>query len=335
MTLTDVKSPELSPSVLELDLESVIEEIVLGLREAVHGRLRKRGAVVGLSGGIDSSVVLSLCARAFGPERVLALLMPERDSAEATLRLSRTVVGSVGVPSVVEDVTGVLEALGCYRRRDEAFRALIPEYGPGWRAKIVLPPITGGDSFRVYSVVARSPRGDEVRVRVTVDAYRRIVAATNFKQRVRKTLEYYHADRLDYAVAGTPNRLEYELGFFVKNGDGSADVKPIAELYKTQVYRLAAALDIPEEIRTRIPTTDTYPLAQEQEEFYFALPYESMDLALYARTNRYPPERLASAIGVSEADAVRIYRDIDLKRRVAEILHLPPLATTGHSSLFP
>jgi NAD+ synthase len=335
MTLTDVKSPELSPSVLELDLESVIEEIVLGLREAVHGRLRKRGAVVGLSGGIDSSVVLSLCARAFGPERVLALLMPERDSAEATLRLSRTVVGSVGVPSVIEDVTGVLEALGCYRRRDEAFRALIPEYGPGWRAKIVLPPITGGDSFRVYSVVARSPRGDEVRVRVTVDAYRRIVAATNFKQRVRKTLEYYHADRLDYAVAGTPNRLEYELGFFVKNGDGSADVKPIAELYKTQVYRLAASLDIPEEIRTRIPTTDTYPLAQEQEEFYFALPYESMDLALYARTNRYPPERLASAIGVSEADAVRIYRDIDLKRRVAEILHLPPLATTGHSSLFP
>jgi NAD+ synthase len=165
---------------------------------------------------------------------------------------------------VVEDVTGVLEALGCYRRRDEAFRALIPEYGPGWRAKIVLPPITGGDSFRVYSVVARSPRGDEVRVRVTVDAYRRIVAATNFKQRVRKTLEYYHADRLDYAVAGTPNRLEYELGFFVKNGDGSADVKPIAELYKTQVYRLAASLDIPEEIRTRIPTTDTYPLAQEQ-----------------------------------------------------------------------
>jgi NAD+ synthase len=264
MTLTDVKSPELSPSVLELDLESVIEEIVLGLREAVHGRLRKRGAVVGLSGGIDSSVVLSLCARAFGPERVLALLMPERDSAEATLRLSRTVVGSVGVPSVVEDVTGVLEALGCYRRRDEAFRALIPEYGPGWRAKIVLPPITGGDSFRVYSVVARSPRGDEVRVRVTVDAYRRIVAATNFKQRVRKTLEYYHADRLDYAVVGTPNRLEYELGFFVKNGDGSADVKPIAELYKTQVYRLAAALDIPEEIRTRIPTTDTYPLAQDQ-----------------------------------------------------------------------
>jgi NAD+ synthase len=333
VTLPDAKPPELSPSVLELDLESTIERIVAGLREAVHGRLRKRGAVVALSGGIDSSVVLALSARAFGPERVLALLMPEQDSGEDTLRLSQSVVRGVGVPSVVEDVTGVLEAFGCYRRRDEAFRTLIPEYGPGWKAKIVLPPITGGDSFRVYSVVARSPQGDEVRVRVTVDAYRRIVAATNFKQRARKTLEYYHADRLDYAVAGTPNRLEYDLGFFVKNGDGSADVKPIAELYKTQVYRLADALDIPEEIRARTPTTDTYPLAQDQEEFYFALPYESMDLALYARTNGYQAESLASAIGVSLGDAVRIYRDIDLKRRVAEILHLSPLTSTDHSSL--
>jgi NAD+ synthase len=235
------------------------------------------------------------------------------------------VAETVGVPTVVEDITHVLEAFGCYQRRDEAFRELIPEYGPDWKAKIVLPPILGGESYRLFSVIARSPDGEEHRVRVTSDTYRRIVAATNFKQRTRKMLEYYHADRLDYAVAGTPNRLEYDLGFFVKNGDGAADIKPIAKLYKTQVYELAVALGIPEEIRARTPTTDTYPLAQDQEEFYFSLPYQQMDLALYAQTSGYSPKALAAAIGISHEDAKRIYADIEAKQRVAKILHLPAL----------
>lgn len=325
MSGTKPAAPELVPGVLDIDPETTIDAIVAGLREAVQVRLRKRGAVVGLSGGIDSSVVLALCARAFGPENVLGLLMPERDSAGDTGALASLAAESAGVETVEEDITSVLEAVGCYRRRDEAFRELIPEYGAGWKAKIVLPPILGGDSYRLFSVVARSPDGEEVRARVTAETYRRIVAATNFKQRTRKMLEYHHADRLDYAVAGTPNRLEYDLGFFVKNGDGAADVKPIAELYKTQVYELAAALGVPEEIRARTPTTDTYPLAQDQEEFYFSLPYEQMDLALYSRLHDYPPESLAAAIGVSSDDATRIYLDIDAKRRVAEVLHLPAL----------
>jgi NAD+ synthase len=322
--------PELLPSVLEIDRDAVVDRLVAGLSDTVTIRLRKRGAVVALSGGIDSSVVVALCARAFGPESVLGLLMPERDSAGDTGSLGRLAAESAGVETVEEDITDVLEALGCYRLRDDAFRELIPSYGPGWKAKIVLPPILGG-SYRVFSVVARSPAGEEVRVRVTAETYRQIVAATNFKQRARKMLEYFHADRLDYAVAGTPNRLEYDLGFFVRNGDGSADVKPIAELYKSQVYQLAAALEIPEQIRERTPTTDTYPLAQDQEEFYFSLPYQAMDLALYARANGYPPESLAAAIGISETDASRIYADVDSKRRIAEILNLPALVPNGPS----
>ena len=325
MSGTKPAVPELLPSVLDIDPEALIAEIVDSLQEAVRIRLRKRGAVVALSGGIDSSVVLALCARAFGPDGVLGLLMPERESADDTAELARLAAGTLGVPTVEEDITSALEAVGSYRLRDDAFRELIPEYAAGWKAKIVLPPILGGQSFRLFSVVARSPQGEEIRVRVSVDAYRRIVAATNFKQRTRKMLEYYHADRLEYAVTGTPNRLEYDLGFFVKNGDGAADVKPIAELYKTQVYELAAALGIPEEIRRRTPTTDTYPLAQDQEEFYFSLPYRGMDLALYARTNGYPPESLAAAIEVSTDDATRLYADIDAKRRIAETLNLKAL----------
>jgi NAD+ synthase len=318
-------SAKIDASVLDVDAEAVVGRIVDDLKETVLKRLRKRGAVVGLSGGIDSSVCAALAARAFGPQRVLGVFMPEADSAGDTLELSRLSADSAGIPTVLEDITEILESTGCYRRRDEAFRRVLPEYGDGWKAKIVLPPLLGDDRFRLFSVVAESPDGRRHEARLTSAAYREVVAATNFKQRTRKMLEYHHADRLDYAVVGTPNRLEYDQGFYVKNGDGAADVKPIAHLYKTQVYRLAEALGVPEEIRRRPPTTDTYALPQSQEEFYFSLPYDKMDLCLYARTNGYPPEAVADAVGLSPEDVGRVYKDIEGKRRVTEYLSLPPV----------
>ena len=163
-------------------------------------------------------------------------------------------------------------------------------------------------------------------MRLTAEACLDVVAATSFKQRVRKMMEYYHADRLQYAVAGTPNRLEYELGFFVKSGDGAADLKPIAHLYKSQVYALARHLGIPEEIQRRPPTTDTYSLAQSQEEFYFSLPYAQMDMCLYAKNHSISPAETARALGLTPQQVERVFRDIDGKRAVAAYLHMAPVA---------
>jgi NAD+ synthase len=162
-------------------------------------------------------------------------------------------------------------------------------------------------------------------VRLPLHAYLGIVAATNMKQRTRKQLEYYHADRLNFAVAGTPNRLEYDQGFFVKNGDGAADLKPIAHLYKTQVYQLAEFLGVPAEVRHRPPTTDTYSLPQTQEEFFFSLPYRQMDLCLYGLNQGLPPEAVAREAGLTPAQVERAYRDLEGKRRTARYLHEPPL----------
>jgi NAD+ synthase len=314
---------EIDAGVLDIDAEAATEEIVSALRSLV-GSMRRRGAVVGVSGGIDSSVTVALAARAFGPDRTLALLMPEVDSADDTLDLSRSVTDAVGVRTVVENIAPLLAAAGCYERRDAAVREVVPEYGEGWKFKIVLPTVLGTDSFRLFSVVAQSPAGETVEARLPTQAYLTIVAATNFKQRVRKMLEYFHADRLNYAVIGTPNRLEYDQGFFVKLGDGAADVKPIAHLYKTQVYALAEYLGIPEGVRSRPPTTDTYSLPQGQDEFYFSLPYHEMDLCLYARNHDLPPEAVARAVGLSPEDVRRVYDDIDQKRRTTRYLHLPP-----------
>lgn len=315
----------LERDVLEIDCAVVADQIVGALRRIVARELHRRGAVVALSGGIDSSVTAALCARAFGPERAVALLMPERESSGDTLALSRAVVDATGISSVYEDITPLLESTRCYERRNEAVAALVPGFTDAWRWKIVLPAVVGSDAYRLFFIVAESPEGETVKVRLPAEAYLAIVAATNFKQRVRKMLEYYHADRLNFAVAGTPNRLEYDQGFFVKLGDGAADVKPIAHLYKTQVFALAEHLGLPEAVRERIPTTDTYSLPQTQDEFYFSLPYEKMDLCLYAHNHGLPAEAVADAVGLDAEDVRRVFRDIEQKRRTTRYLHLSPL----------
>jgi NAD+ synthase len=305
------------PASLAIDAERETAKIKASLlRYLAHSK--RRGVVVALSGGIDSSVVAALCVTALGSDRVFGLHLPERESSSDTIEFSQLLADSLGIESKLEDISPILEAAGCYQRRDDAIRMVCPEYGAGFKSKIVLP------SFRLYSVVVQAPHGTQKTYRLTTDAYLGVVAATNFKQRARKMLEYYHADRLNYITSGTPNRLEYDQGFFVKLGDGAADVKPIAHLYKSQVYALAQYLGVPEEIRSRPSTTDTYSMPQSQEEFYFSLPHERMDLCLFGKNNDVSTADIASATDLTEEQVQRVFRDIDQKRTTTEYLHLPP-----------
>jgi NAD+ synthase len=315
----------LSKDTLKLNAAAETERICDQLRKIMSGELKRRGIVLGLSGGIDSSVTAALAARALGKEKVFGILMPEHHSHSESRVLGQVLADHYGIPCVEENISGVLEAVGFYRRYDATVREVIPQYGAGWISKIVIEGIASGEAYTTFSIVAQSPSGENVRARLHLKSYLEIVAATNFKQRTRKMMEYYHADRLNYAVAGTPNRLEYDQGFFVKGGDGLADVKPIAHLYKTQVYQLAEYLGVPEEIRRRLPTTDTYSMPQGQDEFYFALPHEPMDLCLYGKNNVLDPEVVAQAAGLTREKVQFVWEDIDRKRATTRYLHLRPL----------
>lgn len=315
----------LSPDVLKINASEEVERLCEAIRRVVFHQFKRKGAVLGVSGGIDSAVVASLCTRALGPERVAVLMMPELDSSPESLRLGQVLADQLGVRSFLEDISSTLKGARCYERRDAAIRLLIPEYGSGWKSKIVLPAVTDRQQYAVFSVVAQGPDGEVMRVRMTPEAYLGVVAATNFKQRVRKMLEYHYADRFHFAVAGTPNLLEYDQGFFVKNGDGSADFKPIAHLYKSQVYQLATYLGVPEEIQNRPSTTDTYSLEQSQEEFYFALPLAQMDFCLYGLNHGIPAAELSTAAGLTEQQVERIYGQIQSTRAASRYLHAPPV----------
>ena len=315
--------------VLTLDAAAETERITSMLRATVGKVMHRQGAVVGISGGIDSSVVLALSVRAFGAQRVTALILPEKDSDAESETLARRLTERFDVTPIVENITPALAGLGCYKRRDEAIRRIFPEYDAyaGYKAKIVLTNnLLEADTFNVFSLTIITPDGQAKTQRLPLSEYLQIVAASNFKQRVRMSMLYYHAELHNYAVIGTPNKHEREQGFFVKHGDGAADVMPISHLYKTQVYQLAEYLDVPQEIRARQPTTDTYSAPQSQEEFFFRLPFQTMDLLRYAQEHNIAIPEVAQAICLSETQVQRIYADFRRKQQTTEYLRMAAIS---------
>ncbi len=315
---TDATPP--GPPVLDgpRTIELLAERIARAIRE-----LGRRGAVVAISGGIDSSVVAGLCVRAIGADHVTCLRMPERDIGSGASDLGLELAEALGVRSVEEPITDALAGLGCYRRRDDAIRQVFPDYEPDWRHKVVRSAPTGG--IIVFSLVVQRPDGTTDTAPIPPDAYRALIAATNMKQRVRKLLEYTWADQLGYAVVGTPNRLEYDQGFFVKGGDGLADLKPIVGLYKSQVYAIARDLGLPESIVSRAPTTETFSLDQSQEEFYFGFPHEQMDALLWGREHGVEPQALAQQTGLDVERVDAAFWEIDRRRAATRYLHAPAI----------
>jgi NAD+ synthase len=318
--------PAFHPQMLDIDPAQESERIIKQLREDIFTTLRKKGGVLGVSGGVDSAVVLALAVEAVGADRLVTLLLPERESSPDSARLAREVCRQFGVTPQVEDVTGALIGYGAYQRRDEAIRAVFPEYDSTYRSKITLPgQLLDKDTLNVFRLTIISPEGEEKSKRLRPAALRQIVAATNFKQRSRAAMLYYHAELHDYAVIGTPQRNEHDQGFFVKYGDGAMDVKPIGHLFKTQVYQLAEYLDIPEEIRTRPPTSDTYSAASTQEEFFFRLDFTTLDLIWLGHEQGFAAEKVAEALNLQPEQVKRVYADLQRKQQTTAYLRTGPL----------
>ena len=311
-----------------LNANAETERLVAALKDTVAFKLKKRGAVVGVSGGIDSSIVLALCAKTFGPEKVLAIMMPERDSSPESKELATLLCEKFKVPYILEDITDAVNGFGCYTRRDEAVKRVFPEYDPKtYKMKIVLKDDKDAKGkLNLFYLTIIAPDGTVKSQRLPLAEYLQIVAASNFKQRSRTNMLYYHAEAKNYAVIGTGNKNEHEQGFFVKYGDGGADVKPIAHLFKTQVFQLAEFLGVPEEIRKRTPTTDTYSAEQTQEEFFYKMPFELMDRIWDGWEKGVSSDVIAKVLNVPQAQVDVTINDIRQKIQTTEYLRQEPFS---------
>jgi NAD+ synthase len=321
-----------SKDILQFDnIEAEVNRISERMKNDIFGLLKRKGAVIGISGGIDSSVTLALTVKALGAENVLGIMLPEKDSSPESKEFALKLANKFKVRTLEEDITGALDGFGCYRRRDEAVTAIFPEYNPAdFKMKIginqrglnqFLPP--------VFSLTIIGSDGKEKSKILPIKEYLQIVAASNFKQRCRMSMLYYHAEFLHYAMIGTPNKHEVEQGFFVKNGDGGADIMPIAHLYKSQVYQLAEYLGIPKEIIKRTPTSDTYSAEQTQEEFFFQMPFMEMDLIGYGLENGISAEEVGIVLNKTTDEVKHIYNNLNRKKKTTEYLRMAPI-TYGH-----
>lgn len=321
------KKPFSKEIILLEDPESAVNQIIEKLRSDILTVFKRNGAVIGISGGIDSSVCMALAAKAFGPEKVLGIMLPEKDSNPDSEMLARDLAAKFGVRVIKEEITSALSGYNCYERRDEAVKRVFPEYDPKtYKMKIGikqsglftnLPP--------VFSLTIVDPDGEQKEKMLPARDYLQIVAASNFKQRARMSMLYYHAEALHYAVIGTPNKHEQEQGFFVKYGDGAGDVMPIGNLYKTQVYQLAEYLGVPKAIIQRTPTTDTYSAEQTQEEFFYQLPFSLMDIFWYGFENGYPSAEVAKVMGETTERVEALFRNFERKRKTTEYLRMAPV----------
>lgn len=318
-----------SKDVLNIDRAAETERIVAFIRDQVR-LMHRKGIVIGLSGGVDSALSASLSVRAVGKENVLALLLPDKESSPQSAAFATAEAQRLGIEAMTVDITPVLEAFGTYDKRDAVAKAIYPDFGPGHTLKIALPAdILNRDGYNYFMLTVYDSEGRSRSSRLTNDQAQGIIAATCTKHRTRMMAQYYHSEKLNYLVCGTTNKSEAVQGLFVKYGDGGVDIEPIAHLYKDQVFQLARHLGVIPEILDRAPCPDTYSAPVTDEEWFFRMPFKTLDLLLYAWETKADIADVCRVMELREDQVKRAFRDFDSKHRTTEHLRRFPPSLPG------
>ncbi len=267
-------------------------EVVRSIESFIRDNVKyfyKDGAILGISGGVDSALTAFLTVRALGRERVFALFLPDRDSDPQSKDDAYLVAKTLGIELKTVDITKILSAIGVYKLAPRG-AALVPRKV---KEEYVRSHYSAFNDEKETAFIKDLKGGEGNEELMRGIAYHRV------KHRVRMVMWYFYGEQKNYLVVGCCNKTEKLTGYFVKYGDGGSDIDPIADLYKTQVRQLARFVGVPERIIEKAPSPDLVPGITD--EFALGITYEKLDIILYGITNNISKQDIIKE-GVSEKE---------------------------------
>jgi NAD+ synthase len=311
--------------VLKIDPAQHLEKLSKFIIEQINIVFRRKGAIVGLSGGIDSACIAAIAVHAMGKDKVVGLILPETESNPISSEYAIKHARALGIEHRQIDITPTVDSVVHYAWRDEFVQKLVPEYKPGYKYNITLPTdLLERDTFSFYWLQVQMPDGEIKKKRLNLDEFRTVTSFANIKIRARMLHLYAEAERRSLLVLGTTNRTEFILGDFCKYGDGGTDIEPLSYLYKNQVYQLSDHLKVIPEIIDRQPSPDTFSLPVSDQEFFFRIPFDKLDHLLFAWEYEVPVNDVAPVLDLSEEAVKRAYKDFTSKPRATAHLRETP-----------
>jgi NAD+ synthase len=313
--------------VLKIDPAQELEKLSTFMVEQMNVVFRRKGVIVGLSGGIDSALIAAIAVHAMGKEKVVGLVLPETESNPISSEYAIKHAQTLGIEHRQIDITPTVDSVVSYQWRDAFMQKLIPEYQPGYKYNISLPTdLLERDTFSFYRLQLQMPDGEIKKKRLKLDDFHTITSFANIKIRARMLHLYAEAERRNLLVVGTTNRTEFILGDYCKYGDGGTDIEPLTHLYKNQIYQLADHLDVIPEIYDRQPSPDTFSLPVSDQEFFFRIPFAKLDHLIYAWEHEIPINEVATVLDLSQDAVERAFKDFASKYRATAHLREVPKA---------